>query len=351
MKTLENVTLVMSHFGDSFPRYMKKNIKLESKLFPQNRKIFLSDNPKVIEFADKCFWDTQYIDLDNSYPEFKNYITHDLKFRNGYWFKVIARLLALEHVFKGEENARVIQIESDVRLFGNFPFREISQINEKIGFTLHSHGQGVASVLFLRGREGFEILRRELIDGMRENGKTNDMEILFQILKKYPEDTFIFPTSSGCPHLSNDKSRIDDGEFTKMNFKKFNGCFDDLSYGLFLFGWDPRNNKGRRLVYSPNKDQYVIPRNIKLELVNGILWITCSKCQWKFTLFNFHIHSKNYRIFSNYGLKRVIRRLNKADKMHPRYEFTFAIVRRKLKFVRDPILRRLRKVLSKSYIF
>lgn len=343
----QDVLLVISQFGQSFPRYIKKNLKLISKYFPSQRKMILSDNKQICQFGKIVGWEYKYLDLEKEYAEIKNLMTHDLYFRDGYWFKVIARILALGKIFEQEEDCKVVQIESDVRLFRNFPFDKFKSISERLAFPLHSSNQGVASILFINTIEGFKIIEREFIKGMKTDGNINDMEILHNIYVSFPNQVRVLPTGSQCLHLRSEDIDAHESRAISSNFEVFQGSFDDLSYGLFLFGWDLRNNKGRRLTYSENRGQFIIPRKVKLRAGNGRIEVLCQICKNSFSLFNLHVHSKDAHLFSERGMVRRVKRVNYQDKTKPRMDFTFGVIRRKWKFLRDPILRRVSRILEK----
>ena len=334
------LALVTSYFGEQFPKYIKKNLKVINRDFKNCKKFFLSDNESSLKIAKRIGWETIQVDLEEEVGELSSLLLHDARFRYGYWFKVIGRILVLNKVI--EKGFSILQIEADVRLFQNFPFEKVYGTSNGIAYTLHTKATGSAAVLFLKEMSDFDFLKEQFLEEFRLNGLTNDMEILGKIWRNYPEKITVLPTISNCGHQAN--SEIGENYFSDaiQKYPHFGGVFDDLSYGLFLFGIDPRNNKGRRVLFKANNGQLVTPKNITLRYFKGRLFVKCEACHYEFFLFNLHVHSKNPKIFSRMQLTRVLNKTNRLDKSRERTEFTTNVVSRKLKGIRDSIIRNLK---------
>jgi hypothetical protein len=92
----------------------------------------------------------------------------------------------------------------------------------------------------------------------------------------------------------------------ESTFKLFDGCFDAADIGQFLFGDDPRNQRGVKILRRELTSSYLKAREFNYTYSKNRAFIDIGSNP-KVRLFNLHIHSKNAKIFSpKTGTKELI---------------------------------------------
>lgn len=287
--------LVLVNLGP-IPKYLKANIEYLGEAFPERRKILIGniDRPQWLEKSN-----FEYVSADSLIAEWPaQFATIGRRrfFRNDFWFTTKARLLLLPKVMRKEGLEQVLHLENDVWIHPKFPFTFFETFKSPLAFPRVDSERGIASTLFINGEEGIKILERACFDwatltdmqilGNILNGNSKDMELrsTYSLQSAYPEDWL----------------------------------FDGAKLGMYLFGSDPRNNKGiiKRFAHSPMENLesgqqiYIESERLMLQTAVGSNPIA-----------SLHIHSKDISIFQQNWRASVERQLRKAKL---RMDFSFS---------------------------
>jgi hypothetical protein len=344
--------LAVTYLGKSTPRYARSNLRTINKLFPELQKIFICETESTAKWVSKFNWLPIIVDANDKLKDLRELIGLDQKFRYDYWFKVMARLFVLDEIYKKIGDKPFLQIEADVRLSPSFPFHDVFQIKESLAFPLYDKTRGAASILYIRDKNSFEIFKKFFYKSLENNSTTNDMEILFNFWQENRQKVKILPTLPLCGHQDNLSVPEEVRITSRHDESQFSGIFDALSYGLFYFGWDPRNNKGWRLLFSPEESQLTSFNQVHLRSKRRRIYLVCRVCSLETELFNLHIHSKDPILFSEKVFKFIVQIRSMRANSGPTKEISSRYFLRRIKFVRDSIrgtIRKLKDLGSKTY--
>jgi hypothetical protein len=296
------------------PRYVLENLTNTKSKFPHLSFVFISDNPQSLKSIKKFGIDTwQCSDQETLNSEALNSMDHPMEFRSGFWFNTLARFFALEEFMESSGEQEVLQIEADVWLSPNFPFKKFENFSEKLAYPMESVGRGAASVLYIGSLQALKDLNSFCKLELKSLPGATDMTLLGRYLNEYPDRVKPLPTA---PEVSSFK------EFTPTDlavrassaYSHFNGVFDPLSYGMHLFGVDARNNRGLLKLYSDTPIHILDVRKFSFKILNGEV-IGKNDSNY-FQIYNLHIHSKNLRIFRNTSSENEISRLISKRRNH-----------------------------------
>lgn len=219
----------------------------------------------------------------------KGRLSHNDKALNGFWYKTIKRLYMLREFMKSESVFPVIHIESDVILFLNFPSERLSAFVADLAYPFVTESSAAASIFFARSVNALKGILTFAENDYLVNADT-DMTLLARYAEKNP--VTILPT------LVPDQSA--ESKLFPFRFEQsgFGGIFDAATYGQFLFGLDPRKNLGLQKYFSalpriasPQELKFWFSKNDKSLNVTTSSGSTLPQ-------FDFHIHSKDLRAFS-----------------------------------------------------
>lgn len=271
---------VFVFLGSKIPKYAQINLRLIRKNFPGVEIYLISDNPanrnvvegiSFFEVPSFCtFW-----------PEIQQSISHDLSFRNGFWFTSIARFKAIRELMATEIDGPIIHLELDVFLFPDFPLSLFTTISEELAFTIASPTEGSAAILYIKDLSAINKLVAISENICRNSSHSTDMTVLKEIVDKQLISTFILPSST---------SESLDIESKWMNF-----VFDPSSWGMYLLGQDPRNHRGRLIFCRSEKHHFIQPNNFNLLFQSGKLFVEVAPNRAQIA--NLHVHSKDVRVF------------------------------------------------------
>ena len=282
----KSLPLILVNLGP-VPNYLKANIQYMGNTFPERRKILIGniDKPNWLESSQ-----FEYISVSSLITDWPSqFVTtgNQRYFRNDFWFATKARLLLLPRVMRQESLAQVLHIENDVWIHPDFPFKFFETVRVPLLFPRVDSERGIASTLFINGEDGIRILEC----ACRDWSTMTDMQILGNILNSNSKDLELKSTYS-LQHDAQDE-----------------WLFDGAKLGMYLFGTDPRNNKGliKRFAHSPMKKLesgqriYIDSHRLKLQTDNG-----------SHPIASLHVHSKDVSIFRDGWEMSINRQLRKA---------------------------------------
>lgn len=313
--------VVFVHFGKPIPRYLIENILRTEILFPEIEIVLISDQ-RCDEIKNKC--EILNTVTAQDFTDTEKYLNHPMYFRNKFWMTTYIRLIALARYVEIFEEP-ILHIESDVLISADFPFQKFFNLTHTVAFPAVSPGFSVASLLFISDRVIAKALLDFLSDELCLNPMTTDMKVLDRFRESNPSKTTILPTGPATGNAF--QSTIPLSLLTQMreNFEYFGGFFDAIDIGFYLFGEDPRNNRGFRLVRKIDEQSYLKISSLNFKFNRGRKFINFSHEGCEYSLFSLHIHSKDLRAFGLTSFAKLsANRINSQNK-HVVAEFVIRI--------------------------
>jgi hypothetical protein len=214
----------------------------------------------------------------------------------------------------------VIHIESDVVLIGSFPVATFAKLGDGVAYPFERWDRAIASILYIGSHNAATDLVEFCEAEIKRQPELTDMIALAKYRERYPLKVIILPTVPNTNHDSHDANQ----RLFSANIGLFSGVFDGISIGQYLFGVDPRNNRGIRKVYESNPEHLIDPKTLNFKWENQRLKIMNGNLE--FEVFNLHIHSKDIRAFSRDRLNRLIRKRISEINTNKRLELDIRIL-------------------------
>lgn len=288
--------LIFVWIGDFLPPWALLSLKLNSRLL--NRKIILLCSNKIqkINFLDQFYYEDFYT-KDYFFKSFYN--QKFSSWRDGFWIKTSERFFILNQFVKKYNIDKFYHAEIDNLIF------DLSNLSDKLdlvgsGFFCpqDSSERGIASLIYINNLDSLDVFCKFY---QNMNLKyTNDMIVL---------GSFLNNSSLGFP-LPTENSIS-----SHLNSNSFGGIFDAASMGQYLFGIELRNS------FLPVFNGYVNSNShidydkalFNLDLDKMILNLVYLK-RFSVNIYNLHIHSKNFYLFSSKLYERIIFNSNNNKK-------------------------------------
>jgi hypothetical protein len=311
--------IVFAHFNSKIPKYLLLNLKRTIQLFPKHNVCLITDqDTSKIKVSNLLV--SKY-HPSNAWNELEKLIDHPKFFRRNFWFTSLARFIAISE-FTKTYNEPILHIESDVIISEDFPFEIFSNLNTDFAFPVVNSQLAIASCLYLGGSGAAEKLINMTLESASQNNHTTDMYILKKLTEKNSIRFQLLPSSISSKEAL-DCASSEFLEETKQALLKFSGVFDGCDIGLYLFGEDPRNNRGFSQLRSRKYVNYLNVRNLIISIKDDrefpyLLDIVNKK---QIPVFALHIHSKNITLFKLRGAKRLIAKSVKNSKKKPKTIF------------------------------
>lgn len=316
------MNIVFVHIGDSLPPHLVLNLKRTIQLFPEQTTYLITQKDcKIPEIEQLKHF---HILDDDRLRLIENTLLHPKDFRRNFWFNTLNRFLALDQ-FMAVHGEEVLHVESDVILSSDFPFGKFSQLQRGIAFPKVNKYQGIASTLYLRDKDASSLVTKVLLSEVESDPHTTDMLILNKLYLRYQDDVQLLPTGPSeadfyLPHLEKDILRE-----MEISRNIIHGVIDGLDIGYFLFGEDPRNHRGVRILRKSIPDYYLDVRKLKLEFSGIRNFVDIDIEGTKLPIYSLHIHSKNLRLFDLRRAPDDMRRAVMNSRMRMQSEFVLKI--------------------------
>jgi len=246
----------------------------------------------------------------------------------------MARFLALAE-YQKVQNVQLLHVESDVVLALDFPMHYFERLTQESAFPIISPERGVASILYLRDSDASKKLLSTMFSALELDPHTSDMLILGKHFLD-GHDVCILPIGpDGFENYRVFTPEVIQSEW-RRNRDRFNGIFDGADVGIYYFGTDPRNSRGRSFLQREIPSEYAEAKQWKLQYSRDRDFIDFTTAKGKIPLYCLHVTSKQLRMFHVRLPVRVIekrlKRLNgESKKIYVRVGFiqlTSAIGRR-----------------------
>lgn len=288
------MNLVFVHFAKRIPRYLLNNLEHTVQKFPEH-KVWLVTSKDTTFNGISGLYKFEYNPI-GEWHYIADKLSHPAEFRDGFWLKSLGRFVALKEFIKFN-SSELLHIESDVILSKDFPFSELTQNNADIAFPIVSPTQGIASILYLRNQQIAENLVKHAIDSVTLENSSTDMTILFSFWKNGKEKTSILPIGP-MKNIDHVKCK-----------ENYSGYFDGLDYGYYLFGEDPRNNRGFTKSHQKLENYFFNVANQVIVYSNERHFLNVydfDEMVFK-PVYSLHIHSKNPKLFKAHLLERKLK--------------------------------------------
>jgi hypothetical protein len=250
--------------------------------------------------------------MDDHSRDVEQMLLHPRDFRDNFWFSTLRRFLVFEEFMRLHPEP-MLHIESDVLLSKDFPFSKFENVSQMFAFPLISNIQGIPSVLFLQSIEASIRLRSLTIAETVSNPATTDMLILRKLSEQSINQVLILPSGPSnniCYRQNTEKEYL---KFQDVGLDFFEGIFDGAALGQYLFGDDPRNNRGIRNLFIDSKYSSLVASKLEFAFSPRSEFIEVKDGDVFRPVFSLHIHSKDVRAFSqNSGSKFLLMRLTQS---------------------------------------
>jgi hypothetical protein len=287
--------IVYAHFGSQIPKYLLNNISNVAKTIQKYNVVLLSDQSRPRKLYPSV--QQEMIEHDLVWGQIQDELEHPKDFRKNFWFTSLIRLYELGR-FATLNNMKLIHIESDVILSEDFPFDKFLNMNELLAFPIFNQTMGIASILFINGSEGGKLLMEKCLSAARANSKTTDMLVLGDLLRDHESKVKVLPSFADLKTDSTYDTELNSQ--ASKNLAQFGGIFDGLEIGQYIFGDDPRNNRGFSVIRRKNPYGFLDLKNTNFEFFNGRSFPYLANVEGNFyPIFSMHIHSKNLSLFKS----------------------------------------------------
>jgi hypothetical protein len=300
--------IVYVYVGETeLPRYVLENLRNTQSKFPHEHLLFISDNPKSISSVENLgiqAWRCSNQATLNS--EALNSMSHPMEFRSGFWFNTLARFFALEEYMESSGESEILQIEADVWLSQNFPFAKFESLTMELAYPMESVKRGAASVLYIGSIQAIRDFNNFCKLELKLFPDATDMTLLGTYCETHPDRVLVLPSGSNSTFFKDSTPSYISSQGS-FHASYFGGIFDPLTYGLHLFGIDPKNHRGILKLFCDVPIHVVAIRTIEFHMIDHEIF--AKKGSDVIPIFNLHVHSKNLRIFKNDSSVSEIKRL------------------------------------------
>ena len=267
--------LVFVHFG-LLPSHLSANILDVCRRFPHIEVVLISDF-SVDGMESYQNYSQKYLDISNYLDFFRSQSTLPVGFRGGFWLLSLIRLIVLAD-FVESEGCGVLHVESDVVLASDFPFDFFLKIQQQTAYVRVSNSEAIASILYIASSESAHKLKVAIYEEFDSDPALTDMKFLSNYSHYFPDRVFELPSS------------LKDDPLTEF-------IFDGSDYGQYLFGTDPRNSRGVKILNFENPNTRILTGELKYRFNQARDFIDISDGAVSRKLANLHIHSKSMKLF------------------------------------------------------
>jgi hypothetical protein len=333
------MNIVFAHFKTKFPKHLLLNIQRTIILFPSHQ-VFLITDQEVDKLKIGGLLTFHFTEAPE-WLEVEKLLDHPKDFRGNFWFTSLARFIAISYFAKMHEGP-LIHIESDVIVSSDFPFEAFSLLTTSFAFPIVSDNQAIASCLFIQNKEAAADLAQLTLESVRRNTSTTDMYILHDLFVKEPERVQILASAPSHEYALDDTKKY----FLKKNSESieyFKGIFDGFDIGRYLFGDDPRNDRGFSVLRRKDSLTYLDASRLDFLLLDNheFPYVRNRSNQSIMPVYALHIHSKNLKLFGMVDARSMIRKAVLDSKNESQKIFSLTIF---LKSVLISIRRRYRLI-------
>ena len=305
------------------PRYVLKNLEYLLSTFDDSEVYFISDSISSVNKAAKIGVKTWLApNPDQQWRDVREQLNHPMSFRQGFWFKTLARIFVLNSFMQLHKNESCLQIEADVFLFRDFPLSKVFNLDAEIAFPMESSEMGIASLLYLKDHKSAQSLTDFALDAIQINPQITDMSLLggiahSKILKFVPLPTL--PES-----LKGALSQPEAINLVCQNSLSDTGVFDGITIGQYLLGVDPRNSRGKLILHRIQPSHAINPEKLSFTW-DGDENLSLEAPNRNSQIYNLHNHAKDLRLYKKKSRNRLLQKRISSSKKGETKEFKVQI--------------------------
>jgi len=335
-----SMPIVFVHLNGKIPKYLQINLKSTIHRFPKNQVVLIINE---ISTKIRITGLTVYkYEEDSKWKILHGYLSHPKNFRNNFWMISIARFFALEQLMQNYKN-EIIHIESDVFLSNDFPFKLFANLEKTISFPIVSKERGVSSTLYIKNLKIIQKLNDFAITEAHRNSQTSDMLILRKFYDQFKNQIEVLPIGPAIKECY--KESLDSDLFSKMmeGITHFKGVFDGNDIGVYFFGTNPENLRGKT----------ILGKTINFNYANVENWVPIYNSKRNFMdlkiqgeeqsipIYSIHATVKSSSVFSIEKQKQVIELRLKQSKDGERSELIHSVFMYQIfKYIKKQFLRK-----------
>jgi len=315
----EKLILTVIYLGSTLPKYVLKNLEYLHSTFDDNEIYFISDSVSSIKKAAKLGVKTWLApNPDNQWREVREQLNHPMGFRNGFWFKTLARIFVLNSFLQLNKFERCLQIEADVFLFPNFPLTRFLELDAEIAFPMESNQMGIASLLYLQDHRSAESLAGFALNAIQLNPQITDMSLLGLIARS--EALKFLPLRTLPIHMQSALTQPEALNLVCDNRLGAPGVFDGITVGQYLLGIDPRNSRGTRILHRRQHSHAIDPEKLIFDFDNEKN-LVLNGANEKSIIYNLHNHAKDLRLYKESSRMKLLEKRVKSSILGEKKEF------------------------------
>jgi len=175
----EELTLVWVELGRNIPRYLKRNIKLHRRLYPNSNLVLVTDRQYEDSNLSEVF-DVNELTKSSLHQNFveinKVWNSHQMSF----WINTTKRLFVLHDHILTSGLSSIIHLESDVILLDYDSAKKVCEIataTNQIAYPMYDDSFGSAGIIFIPNHRALEGCLNFIINHWETEGET-DMSLL-----------------------------------------------------------------------------------------------------------------------------------------------------------------------------
>jgi len=305
--------LTVIYLGKKLPRYVLKNLEYLRATFDECEIFFISDSIPSIDKAAKTGVKTWLApNPDEQWSDVREQLNHPMSFRQGFWFKTLARFFVLNSFMQAHRDESCLQIEADVFLFQDFPISKFFNLDAEIAFPMESSDMGIASLLYLKDHKSAQSLTDFAMNAIQSDPQITDMSLLGRIAHSRKLKFVPLPTlPESLQGALNQPEAID---LVCQNTLCDTGVFDGITIGQYLLGVDPRNSRGKLILHRVQPTHAINPQKLCLTWdgdKNLSLWAPNGNSQ----IYNLHNHAKDLRLYNKTSRNKLLqKRISSSNK-------------------------------------
>lgn len=312
------------YLGPNLPKYVLRNLKYLQSTFLEHDIYFISDSLRSLKKAKKTgvkIWLAP--NPEETWKDVLGNLEHQMSFRNGFWFKTLARIFVLDSFLQNHPDKPCLQIEADVFLFPTFPVSQFDRLNAEIAFPMESKERGIASLLFLKSHVASRKLSELATEAVERNGQITDMSLLGQVA--HSERMRFMPLQTLPDYLWGTLNQPEARSLVCKKTLDSEGVFDGISVGQYLLGIDARNSRGTRIVYQQQPSHAINPDKLLLEM-DSEGNVVIAGPTGNSVVYNLHNHAKDLRLYSKASRKKLLQKRITSRKSGELRELVFSAV-------------------------
>ena len=315
--------IVIVYLNNELPKYAVANVEYLSKTFPKIQIFIISNISKnrlktSLKNVHYCYMPEIQFEIDR----IESHSGLPKGFRNGFWISTIARFKVIEMFMQQVSIGKLLHIEADVLLLPGFPMESDIFKTNSLAYPFVSNIAAAASVFYVGSLDVLKKMNIFTLEALENNPKISDMNILADFYRL--NESSVKNLFSGHHDRGESADRV---------------IFDAATFGMYLAGLDPRNDRGISVLYSNVPGHYVNPSDYNFAFTEKFE-LLATKGSITYEIMNLHIHSKDIKFLRHKSFASSINQAVANDKKIVIRKFSILIW---LRLLIDYVIRKLKR--------